>query len=110
MVSEIHEKVDLVFGINNIFQLEGIINSQDSCFSFLNTSIPFFPKEKNVLKLKEKKLIKRDAPFLDEISGLAIVKMLDRNAHNTMILKLKFIQNLPTLDVTNGSLETVIFD
>ena len=28
LVSEIHENVDLVFGIKNIFELEGIINSQ----------------------------------------------------------------------------------
>ena len=27
LVSEIHENVDLVFGIKNIFELEGIINS-----------------------------------------------------------------------------------
>ena len=42
LVSEIHENVDLVFGIKNIFELEGIINSQESCSSFLNRSIPFF--------------------------------------------------------------------
>ena len=35
LVSEIHENIDLVFGIKNIFELEGIINSQESCFSFL---------------------------------------------------------------------------
>ena len=35
--------------------------------------------------------------------------MLDRKAQNTMMLKLKFIWNLATLDVTNSSLETVIF-
>ena len=29
LVSEIHENVDLVFGIKNIFELEGIINSQE---------------------------------------------------------------------------------
>ena len=28
LVSEIHENVALVFGIKNIFELEGIINSQ----------------------------------------------------------------------------------
>ena len=27
LISEIHENVDLVFGIKNIFELEGIINS-----------------------------------------------------------------------------------
>ena len=36
--------------------------------------------------------------------------MSQRKAQNTMMLKLKFIQNLATLDVTNSSLETVIFD
>ena len=41
LVSEIHENVDLVFGVKNIFELEGIINSQESCLSFLNRSIPF---------------------------------------------------------------------
>ena len=50
LVSEIHENVDLVIGIRNIFELVGIINSQESCFSFLNRSIPFFPKEQIILK------------------------------------------------------------
>ena len=46
LVSEFHENVDLVLGIKNTFELEGVIDSCASCFSFLNTSIPFFPKEK----------------------------------------------------------------
>ena len=36
--------------------------------------------------------------------------MLDMKAQNVMMLKLKFVQNLATLDVTNSSLDTVIFD
>ena len=43
LVSEIHDNVDLVMGMKNIFELEGMIDSQDSCFSFLSRSIPFFP-------------------------------------------------------------------
>ena len=35
-VSEIHENVDLVLGIKNVFKLEGVINSRDCCFKFLN--------------------------------------------------------------------------
>ena len=46
LVSEIHENVDLVLGIKNAFELEGVINSQDCCFKFLNRSLPIFPKEK----------------------------------------------------------------
>ena len=75
LVSEIHENADLVFDIKNVFELKGIINSWDSCFSFLNRSIPFFAKEEIILKPQEQKLIKVEAPFVDEISGLAIVKI-----------------------------------
>ena len=39
LVSEIHENVDLVLGIKNILELEGITNSQVSCFNYLNRSI-----------------------------------------------------------------------
>ena len=46
-------------------------------FQFLNRSLPIFPKECVVLKPKEQKLIKVKAPFIDEISGLAIIKILD---------------------------------
>ena len=50
LVSEIHENVNLVLGIKTIFELEGIMKSQMPCFSFLNRSIPFFPKEHVILK------------------------------------------------------------
>ena len=40
LVSEIHD-VDFFMGMENIFELEGMIDSQDSCFSFLSRSIPF---------------------------------------------------------------------
>ena len=36
--------------------------------------------------------------------------MLDKKSQNTMLLKCKFVQNLATLDVTNSSLDTIIFD
>ena len=42
LVSEIHENVDLVLGIKNIFKLEGVIISWDCCFKFLNRSYPSF--------------------------------------------------------------------
>ena len=45
LVSEINENVDLVSGIKNTFELEGIIYLRESCFSFLNRYIPIFPKE-----------------------------------------------------------------
>ena len=42
LVSEIHENVDLVLGIKNVFELEDVINSRDCCFKILNRSFPIF--------------------------------------------------------------------
>ena len=53
LVSEIHENVDLVIGIKNLFKLEGVIDSWDSYVSFLNRSIPFFPRKNVSVKPKE---------------------------------------------------------
>ena len=75
LVSEIHDNIDLVLGMKNAYELEGIVDMQDSSFRYLNRSIPFFSKEQAVVKPKEKKFIKVEAPFVDEISGLAIVKI-----------------------------------
>ena len=58
MVLEIHENVDLVLGIKNVFKLEGIINSRDCCFKFLNRSVPISPENCTILKPSEQKLIK----------------------------------------------------
>ena len=77
LLSEIHENVDLVLGIKNIFELEGVINSRDCCFKFLNRSIPIYLEKDVILKLNEQKLVKVKAPFVDEISGMAIIKIID---------------------------------
>ena len=110
LMSEIHENVDLVLGIKNLFELEGVINSQDSCLSLLNRSIPFFPREKVEVKPKEQKLIVVQAPFVEEISGMAITKLLDVKDQMTLKMKLKFIRNRAMLKVTNSTQEIVTFD
>ena len=87
--------------MKNVFELEDVIDMQDSSFKFLNRSLPFFSKEQVMVKPKEWKFIKIEAPFVDEISGLAIVKMLDSKEQCTVMLKLKFVRNCASLDVTN---------
>ena len=108
-MSEIHENVDLVLGIKNVFKLERVINSRDCCFEFLNRSLPIFPVYYIVLKPKEQKLISMKAPFIDEISGLAIVKILDGATHSTLLIMQKFTQNVAVLDIVNKGTETMIF-
>ena len=55
-------------------------------------------------------MIKVEAPFIDEILGLAIIKVLDKNIQTMIMLKLNFTQNSTTLDITNSGLDTMIFD
>ena len=110
LVSEIHDNVDLVLGMKNVFELEGVIDKRDSSFKFLNRSLPFYSKGQVVVKPKERKFIKIEVPFVDEISGLAIVKMLDSKEQCMVVLKLKFVRNSVSLDVTNNTQETVIFE
>ena len=90
LVSEIHENVDFVLGIKNVFELEGVINSRDCCFKFLNRSIPIYPEKEIVYKPNEQKLVKGKAPFVDDISGMAIIKILDGGTYSMLLIKLKF--------------------
>ena len=78
LVSKIHKNIDLVLGIINVFKLEGVFNSWEHCFSFLTRSLPIFPKEKVIIKPGEQRIMKIEAQFTDEISSLAIIKLLDK--------------------------------
>ena len=89
LVSEIHDNVDLVLGMKNAYELEGIVDMRDSSFKFLNRSIPFFSKEQTIVKPKEKRLLKIEAPFIDETSGHVIVKMIDNEGRCTVVFKVE---------------------
>ena len=41
-VSEIFDNVDMVLGIKNFFEIEGVIDTRESSFRFLSRSIPIF--------------------------------------------------------------------
>ena len=110
LVSEIFDNVDMVLAIKNLFELEGEIDSRESCFRFLSRSIPIFPREQVVVKPGEKILIPIETPFVKEISEMAIVKIIDKGQRTPMMLKLIFIWNKATLDITNNMRETLIFD
>ena len=99
-----------MISIKNLFELKGVIDSQDSCVNFLNRSIPFFPKEKVSVKPKEQRILTLETPFVEEISGMAITKMLDAKEQKTLTMKLKFIRNKAIFKVTNSTHEMVTID
>ena len=110
LASEIHENVDLVLGIKNAFKLEGVINSRDCCFKFLNRSVPIYPEKEIVLKPNEQKLVKAKAPFVQKISGMAIIKILDGGTYSTLLIKLKFMHNKAILDIVNKGKDIIILN
>ena len=91
MVSKIDDNVDLVMGMKNIFELEGVIDLRDSCFSFLSRSIPFFPVSTVEIAPTSQKVVIIEAPFIEELSGMAVVKILDMKEQTISMIKLKFI-------------------
>ena len=109
LVSKIHDNVDLIMGMN-IFELEGVIDLRDSCFSFLSRSIPFFPVTTVEIAPKSQKMVIIEAPFIEELSGIAMVKILDMKEQTTNMIKLKFVRNKVALKITNKTHETVTFD
>ena len=109
LVSKIHDNVDLVKGMKNIFKLEGVFDLQDSCFSFLSRSIPFFPVTIVEITLKLQKMVIIEAPFIEELSGMAMVKILDMKEQTTNMIKLKFIRNKVVFKVTKKTHGTVTF-
>ena len=110
LVSEIHDNVDLVMGMKNIFELEGVIDSRESCFSFLSRSIPFFPVTTVEIAPASHKMVMVEAPFVEELSGMAMVKILDMKMQTTNMIKVKFIWNKVFLKITNKTRETITFD
>ena len=109
LVSKIHDNVDLVMGMKNIFELEGVIDSRESCFSFLSRSIPFFPVTTVEIAPASQKMVMVDAPFVEELSGMAMVKILDIKEQTTNMMKLKFIQNKAVLKIKNKTHKTITF-
>ena len=55
------------------------------------------------------KMVVIEAPFMEELSGMAIVKIVDMKEQATSMIKLKFIRNKAVFKITNNTHETVTF-
>ena len=58
---------------------------------------------------KIQKIVAVEAPFIEELSGMAIIKNLDMKEQVTSMIKLKFISNKAVLKITNKTHETMTF-
>ena len=58
---------------------------------------------------KTQKMVVVEAPFIEELLGMAVVKILDMKEQATNMIKLKFIRNKAVLKITNKTHETLTF-
>ena len=61
------------------------------------------------IALKMQKMVIVEAPFIEELSGMAIVKILEMKEQTKNMIKLKFIRNKAVLKITNKTDKTVTF-
>ena len=58
---------------------------------------------------KTQKMVVIEAPFVEELSGMTIVKVLNMKEQAMNMIKLKFVRNREALKITNNSHKTVTF-
>ena len=51
-----------------------------------------------------------EAPFIEELLGMAIAKILDMKEQDTDMIKLEFIRNKAILKITNTTRKNVTFE
>ena len=94
LVSEIQDKMDLILGVKNIFELEGIMNTRTCSMSFLNRSLPIFPLGHHRIKPGKMAYVRVRIPFVEKLSGIAIVKLRYKYHIGTMRVKLDNNQSI----------------
>ena len=77
-------------------------------FQFSQQINPIFPVTMVEIAPKMQKVVIVEASFTEELSGMAIVKILDMKEQTTNMIKL-FIRNKAVLKITNKTDETVTF-
>ena len=86
--------MDLILGVKNIFELEGIMNTRMCSMSFLNRSLPIFPLGHHRIKPGKMAYVRVRIPFVKKLSGIAIVKLRYKYHIGTMRVKLDNNQSI----------------
>ena len=107
LVSEIQDKMDLILRVKNIFELEGVINTRTCSFNFLNRYLPIFPLVHYKIKPGKMAYVKVRTPFVEKLSGIAIVKLLYKYHIGTMRVKINHNQSI--IKIINNTDETIYY-
>ena len=105
LVSEIQDKMDLILGVRNIFELEGIINTRICSVKFLSRSLPIFPIAYHKIKPGRMAYVKVRIPFVEKLSGVAMVKLLYK--YHIGIVRVCIDSNQSIIKIINNTEETI---
>ena len=105
LVSEIQQNIDLIFGVKNMFEIEGEVSCRTSQFKFLNRSLPIFPISTHRIKTGAKAYLKAKIPFIEKLSGHAIAKLLYKGSLGTM--KVRIVDNITVMEIINNTPSTM---
>ena len=98
--------MDLILGVKNIFELEGIMNTRTCSVSFLNRSLPIFPLGcHHRIKPGKMAYVRVRIPFVEKLSGIAIVKL--RYKYHIGTMRVKLDNNQSILRIINNTDETI---
>ena len=92
---------NLVLAMKNMHELERELSPRNSEFRFLNRAVPLFMLENFSLKPGYKRFVKCIAPFPANLTGTAIVKIVQ--GLRTITIQCKLQNNLGVLDMVNAS-------
>ena len=107
LVSDIKGSADIVFGMKNMFEVEGELSCRNSEFRFMNRAVPLFCLENIFIKPKQKKYVKLATPFVNYLSGNAIAKITHGNSMKTVRIKMK--NNVAVVEIINTSNKVLQF-
>ena len=104
IVCDIEDNLDLVFGMKNMIETEGIINTRTSTYDFLGCSIPIYPVNSLDVEPGQKVYLKIKAPYSDPLSGMGIARFFVRDQTHT--LKIKLRDNQSVVEFSNHGSDT----
>ena len=99
IVAALHQSIDLVRGMKNMVELEGILNARTSSFDFLSHSIPIYPQNDLKVRPGGKAYIKIVVPFQKQINGRVIAKFF--TGDRILRFRMQFKHNQTMIEFNN---------
>ena len=99
IVADIVDTSDLVFGYKNMLETEGVIDTMESTYNFINRSIPIFLTKEINLKQGDKQQALLTIPFFEPISGIGLCRF--QYDDKTSMIDLKITNNQAMIYLEN---------